>query len=242
MCNSFSTKDEANDLNQERLDRIKLPQIEYDAADSVGYDAKGNPIPSEIARGLLANGTAVSNLCLKVSNLNWNQMLYIHGSTQVGAQVMLLRVRIFMVYTVVFAKTILSIGCKNVVQGVLVNGSIGKVTEFLTIHEANQRGIQLAKIAKDDDDKAKGTQRKHPEKTSLLFAERRQDTTTAKPLEPLNENTFTHTTAWPVVQFTNGMSLLCAPLDFDVEGMKANVEARRLQVSLLFFINYLVAV
>jgi ATP-dependent DNA helicase PIF1 len=72
MCNSFSTKDEANDLNQERLDRIKLPQIEYDAADSVGYDAKGNLIPSEIARGLLANGMAVPNLCLKVSNLNWN--------------------------------------------------------------------------------------------------------------------------------------------------------------------------
>jgi ATP-dependent DNA helicase PIF1 len=155
---------------------------------------------------------------------------------------MLLRVRILWYILVVFAESILLIGCKNIVQGLLVNGSIGKVTEFLTIHEANQRGIQLAKIAKDDNDKANGTQRTRPEKTRLLFAERRQDTTDAKPLEPLNENTFTHTTAWPVVQFTNGMSLLCAPLDFDVEGMKANVEARRLQVSLLCFINYLVAV
>ncbi|KAJ7770819.1 hypothetical protein DFH07DRAFT_704514, partial [Mycena maculata] len=52
-------------------------------------------------------------------------------------------------------------------------------------------------------------------------------------LNPLDDAVFTKNTAWPLVRFTNGLRLLCAPLGFSVEGFKGNCEAYRLQVPLI---------
>ena len=110
---------------------------------------------------------------------------------------------------------------------------MGKVTEFLTIHEASRRRIELAKISKEGIHDVERRAQQLSNHSSFLFTERRQEQVPEYDLLPLNKNEFTHTSVWPLVHFTNGMQLLCAPIDFDVEGIKANVEARRLQVSLL---------
>jgi hypothetical protein len=54
-----------------------------------------------------------------------------------------------------------------------------------------------------------------------------------KGLLALNSEEFTKHERFPLVTFTNGVSLLCAPLSFTVEGFKGNVEAQRVQVPLV---------
>lgn len=101
-------------------------------------------------------------------------------------------------------------------QGVLVNGSAGKVDEFLTTHEAIERHIQIAQPPNKG-----GTLQDGP-KLPL-----------EPDLRPLNNNMFGNKEKWPLIRFTNGNLLLCAPLEFTVEGFLGNVEARRLQVPLI---------
>ncbi|OJA07958.1 hypothetical protein AZE42_05930 [Rhizopogon vesiculosus] len=126
-------------------------------------------------------------------------------SLKIGAQVMLLR---------------------NLLQGKLVNGSLGKVIDFMTTHEATQCFIEIANLdtpaqrapngdflptlppGVDDEDKYKG----------LLALDRQE---------------FTKHERFPLVRFTNDVHLLCAPLSFTVEGLKGNVEAQRIQVPLV---------
>jgi ATP-dependent DNA helicase PIF1 len=101
------------------------------------------------------------------------------------------------------------------VQKVLVNGSVGKVTEFLTTSEALKRNIAIATLDK------KGT--KHDDDLAPF----------PRHFTPLNGHIFRNNQFWPLVQFTNGMELLCAPVEFSVEGLVGNVEANRLQVPLI---------
>jgi hypothetical protein len=54
-----------------------------------------------------------------------------------------------------------------------------------------------------------------------------------KGLLALNSEEFKKHERFPLVTFTNGVSLLCAPLSFTVEGFKGNVEAQRVQVPLV---------
>jgi len=53
------------------------------------------------------------------------------------------------------------------------------------------------------------------------------------PLIPLHGHVFRKDEFWPLIHFTNGMELLCAPVEFSVEGLVGNVEAHRLQVPLI---------
>ncbi|KAH7883938.1 hypothetical protein F5I97DRAFT_1619570 [Phlebopus sp. FC_14] len=46
----------------------------------------------------------------------------------------------------------------------------------------------------------------------------------------LGNNIFDKRQIFPLVKFTNGKSLLCTPTEFTVEGLKGNLEARRIQV------------
>lgn len=96
---------------------------------------------------------------------------------------------------------------QNVVQGCLVNGSIGVLQEFITTHEAVQREIAVASPPP-------------PQDSAPVF-------------RPVDDAVFTKNMSWPLVRFTNGMQLLCAPLSFSVEGPKGNCEAHRLQVPLI---------
>jgi ATP-dependent DNA helicase PIF1 len=99
---------------------------------------------------------------------------------------------------------------QNVVQGQLVNGSIGKVVDFLTTGEALQRQIQIATINNGED---------LPKEPVCLT--------------PITRHCFSKQQRWPLVRFINGMHLLCAPLAFNVEGYLGNVEAQRMQVPLI---------
>jgi ATP-dependent DNA helicase PIF1 len=103
---------------------------------------------------------------------------------------------------------------KNIEQGVLVNGSVGKVMEFLTTHEALARGIAIATPAPPQGDGP-------------------PDLPPALTLRPINNNIFSPTERWPLVRFTNGRELLCSAVAFSVEGFMGNIEAHRYQVPLI---------
>lgn len=97
---------------------------------------------------------------------------------------------------------------KNIEQGVLVNGSIGKIIDFLTTREAAKRNIAIAAPPPNG---------------------------RADPgwLRGLGGQTFGRSDCWPLVQFETGRELLCAPLEFEVVGFMGNVEAHRFQVPLI---------
>lgn len=109
---------------------------------------------------------------------------------------------------------------ENIVQGHLVNGSLGKVTEFLTTSEAVKRNIAISTMDR------KGEKHRKDEKPTAIAPP-------VKDLVRLNGRTFGKNDLWPLVKFTNGMELVCAPVDFSVEGLVGNVEALRLQTPLI---------
>ncbi|GLB36503.1 putative DNA-dependent ATPase and 5'-3' DNA helicase required for the maintenance of both mitochondrial and nuclear genome stability [Lyophyllum shimeji] len=110
---------------------------------------------------------------------------------------------------------------QNVVQKVLVNGSVGRVIEFLTTSEAVARNIAIAEIMP-----TKGRYPHHQLQPELPEV-------SPSDMRPLNNNLFSNKEKWPLVRFTNGNELLCAPLEFTVEGFMGNTEASRLQVPLI---------
>lgn len=90
----------------------------------------------------------------------------------------------------------------------LVNGSLGKVLEFITIREARERHLDIGEINAGDAARVISSHSGHEFKKNDLF---------------------------PLVEFLNGSicnKLLCAPTDFTVENLKGGVEARRIQVPL----------
>lgn len=89
---------------------------------------------------------------------------------------------------------------QNIVQGVLVNGSVGKVVELITYKEAVERYLPIAVPG----DKENG-----------------QDVP-----EYIRKSTF----PWPLVKFTNGLLELCVPAEFTVEDALGEIEATRMQV------------
>jgi ATP-dependent DNA helicase PIF1 len=111
---------------------------------------------------------------------------------------------------------------KNVIQGHLVNGSVGKVVEFLTTRQAWERGIEIA-------------QPPGPNGGPEVDKEQIPDVPGAATggFVPMDDVVFDRKQFWPLVQFTNGMAVLCAPLEFTVEDLKGTTEVRRLQVPLI---------
>ncbi|KZT22127.1 hypothetical protein NEOLEDRAFT_1072193, partial [Neolentinus lepideus HHB14362 ss-1] len=103
---------------------------------------------------------------------------------QVGAQVMLI---------------------KNLVQGHLVNGSLGQVVDFVTSQEAMEKRMEIAQTEPEDN---LNKRNKIPAKVMDLGTDR----------------------VWPVVKFTSGKTMLCVPAEFTVNNSIGGVEARRDQV------------
>ena len=106
---------------------------------------------------------------------------------------------------------------QNIEQGHLVNGSLGKVVEFMTIHDALARDIAIA-------EQANRPKRALPP-TFLSLPQ--QD------VRPLTGQVFGRNEVWPLVRFETSRELLCAPLDFTIEGYMGNIEACRMQVPLI---------
>lgn len=96
---------------------------------------------------------------------------------------------------------------------------VGKVVEFLTNSEALKRDIAIAQMDQ------KGSRADNDPAVQLPH----------RPggLIPISGDVFRKDQFWPLVRFTNGMELLCAPVDFSVEGLVGNVEAHRIQVPLI---------
>ncbi|OJA18310.1 hypothetical protein AZE42_09348 [Rhizopogon vesiculosus] len=94
---------------------------------------------------------------------------------------------------------------KNMVQGELVNGSVGQVVRFSTSQEAMQSATQIA-----TEEGLKG------------------GLSTGSEIPANYDNS-----QWPVVRFTCGRELLCIPTDFTVNNADGGVEARRRQIPLI---------
>ncbi|KAI0762728.1 PIF1-like helicase-domain-containing protein [Fomes fomentarius] len=92
---------------------------------------------------------------------------------------------------------------KNIIQGLLVNGSVGRVVGFYKPREAGGQA-SAAGGAMDD------PQREQKLKTILAL-----------------------NSVWPAVQFQQGPLMLCVPLSFEVVNADGNIEAVREQVPLI---------
>lgn len=98
--------------------------------------------------------------------------------------------------------------------------------EFLTTREALDRHISIAM--------PKSTPSEQPQPPKPLQSGYLDfDPPQSLNLRPINSNAFTQKEQWPLVRFTNGRELLCAPLSFSVEGFIGNIEAHRFQVPLI---------
>lgn len=100
----------------------------------------------------------------------------------------------------------------------LVNGSLGKVIQFVTEYDARANAIAVV-----DEEKAGREQRNK----TVSSGPAREDE------QALNGHVFSARQVWPLVRFENGRQYLCKAVDFTVEGHAGNVEARRLQVPLI---------
>ena len=92
-----------------------------------------------------------------------------------------------------------------------MNGSVGKVADFMRVSDAQLRGIQIGVVHRE------GQTSSQPARPSGG----------APPVPPhiLKSNKL-----WPYVQFENGLSLLCIPAMFEVMNAQGRIEASREQV------------
>ncbi|KAF9229715.1 hypothetical protein BS17DRAFT_35852 [Gyrodon lividus] len=91
------------------------------------------------------------------------------------------------------------------VQGELVNGSVGQVIRFSTPQEAMENHTEIA-----TEEGLRGSQREARQVAASYGG-----------------------SLWPIIRFTNGRELLCIPTDFTVDNAYGEMEARRRQVPLI---------
>jgi ATP-dependent DNA helicase PIF1 len=118
-----------------------------------------------------------------------------------------------------------------------VNGSAGKVVDFITTHQAWQGKIEIARLVNKEDKSDKNSE-PAAENGVIEEALSGQHSGSSKNVAvngfiPMDDVVFDKNQLWPLVRFTNGMTLLCAPLDFTVEGLTGSTEVLRLQVPLI---------
>lgn len=101
------------------------------------------------------------------------------------------------------------------------------MVDFITTHEAIVRRIDIADLeAKPRSQNGEF----HPTINATADA---KNTEQYKGLLALNTHAYGRHERFPLVKFTDGPHLLCAPLPFDVQGLKGNCEAQRVQVPLV---------
>jgi hypothetical protein len=104
--------------------------------------------------------------------------------------------------TTVDAKTLM----QNLVQGVLVNGSMGRVIGFETLDDAAEPSAHSDEYIDEQGS------------TSRLSQQQFSDGELQR--------------IWPRVRFLNGQEKVCTPQEFTVNNPSGVMEARRLQVTL----------
>ena len=100
---------------------------------------------------------------------------------------------------------------QNVVQGKLVNGSIGRVIGFSTPREAREREVD---VAKTEEEQAQSQDPSQEFRYRVLAEDAERN-------------------SWPEVKFQNGLVLLCIPTMFDAVNAEARIEATRKQVCVM---------
>jgi len=124
---------------------------------------------------------------------------------QAGAQVMLIKVR----EKTLYVTPVLTLR-QNAEQGVLVNGSVGRITDFLTCREAKEKHhIEIALSPKDREE--------DPKTGEIRIA----------------GNLWGSPIKWPVVEFLNGRKRLIPPHEFTIENADGIMQALRSQVPLI---------
>ena len=112
---------------------------------------------------------------------------------------------------------------KNIVQGVLVNGTLGRVVGFYRPREAAKLHINvLLPEARDpggEDDPA--------------LRAREEQRAQAEQREQRLKKILALDSVWPAVQFASGPLALCVPLSFEAVTAEGSVEAVREQVPLI---------
>lgn len=93
-------------------------------------------------------------------------------------------------------------------QGLLVNGSVGRVEEFMRVTDAQLRGIAIGVVYRE------GQTSSQPRSTG----------------PPVPQHILKSNKLWPYVRFENGLSLLCIPVQFEVINAQGRIEASREQV------------
>ena len=111
-----------------------------------------------------------------------------------------------------------------------MNGSVGKILEFLTVREALDRNIAIAELS---DLRPSGTPLTEEFKQDQLSQIAKKLVDDPARMRPLTNNSFNNQQYWPLVRFTDGLELLCPPLAFTAQGFRGNIEAHRLQVPLI---------
>lgn len=117
---------------------------------------------------------------------------------------------------------------KNIIQGLLVNGSIGKVVAFYKPREAVAKGAQIA--LPEFVQKLPTGEPLRPGDKELQAAQKEQNELKLKKILALN-------TVWPAVQFASGPLMLCVPIPFEVVNAEGGIEAVREQVLALLSIS-----
>ncbi|TFY70121.1 hypothetical protein EVJ58_g65 [Rhodofomes roseus] len=189
----FPTRREVEAANTARLSQLTGPSRRYAASDFAhSYVVL---LDSDVMRRIessLERLIAVKAITLKV-----------------GAQVMLIKVGGILVYAFTDPLMIR----KNLVQGKLVNGTRGRVEEFISVGEAKDRSIDCAHSppSPSADDRPSDEER----------VQLRRDSSNH------------HDGLWPLVRFETGAYLLCNRCNFDVKDTAGNIEAMREQVPLI---------
>ena len=99
-----------------------------------------------------------------------------------------------------------------------MNGSVGKVTDFLTCYEAKEKHhITVAVCPKDREETLRPREAWDPKIREVRIAGRLWESQTK----------------WPVVQFPGGQERLIPPHEFTIENASATTQAVRYQVPLL---------
>ncbi|KAJ3556482.1 hypothetical protein NM688_g2009 [Phlebia brevispora] len=159
----------------------------------------GIPFPAIDVPGWEESGQRIS--AEKADKLLNNLIAQKFLTLKVGAQVMLI---------------------KNLVQGSLVNGTIGRVVGFATTRDALNKGTWIG-VADNKGDKSQ---------VGLLQGQD-GDKKNKPPGSETVQQYLRSGRNWPIVKFSGGEEVLCVPAQFEVTNAEGLVQARRDQVPLI---------
>ena len=219
----FPIRAEVEAANNQRLDKLADPTHVYQAEDRPGVDVRGNPISRQTMLQLLDRLVVPREISLKVCTflctvtvssgifgLDWGASHACKGEL-----------------TVRFIYRQLIKSSQNLEQGLLVNGSLGRIVDFRTTYSAIQMGTQ---IAFDDADGKKRISKKLGlgQHGSVLGTKLNNDNVHGTPIADDNR-LYGQERVWPVVKFTNGREVVCVPTEFSVVSATGIIEAVREQ-------------